>query len=514
MSVVADRRSVGELLVETDLASRRLLHEAHHLDAAAAVRTWPELVQAAHELLDILPRPSQPTPGTEAPRPQGDLTGERLHLMATTLHRQLQSRAWPEPGPAHPDLEAMTANLVRAHDLIHRHLPAPVNPSRAVLADADAARTRTLHTLYLTSHALGLAVRARERDLATSRSPRARHVTNQRAALRHVHSRLAAFELVAGVEVYRHYPAALTGEHRDRANPERLPLALAAWDLAAHRALAQDPHLPTLVHVTRTQSAVTAMSRAVLEAAAAHHRVDPDTVTAQLRPQLAATEAAWGTLHSILADLNARGPRPVRPDLGAAGSEVVAAFSELVLDGTTLAAAAHVSDRTSTASLQAVTDALAAGNDLTALVADTAADPALTAHAGRRSADPAPPRRRTRLRSRRQPRRRLGRPRRPRHRAPRRPPRPRPRHHRPVHPRAPQRRHQPLPCIRDHPHPPRPRTGRERQYGAAGQPAGPATTADALACSRGGPLHVTATAPDATRGPRPSRPRTPEDATP
>ena len=382
MSAVADRRSVGELLVETDLASRRLLHEAHHFDAAAAVRTWPELVQAAHELLDILPRPSQPTPGTEAPRPQGDLTGERLHLMATTLHRQLQSRAWPEPGPAHPDLEAMTANLVRAHDLIHRHLPAPVHPSRAVLADADAARTRTLHALYLTSHAIGLAVRARERDLATSRNPRARHVTNQRAALRHVHTRLAAFELVAGVEVYRHYPAALTGERRDRANPERLPLALAAWDIAAHRALAQDPHLPTLVHVTRTQSAVTAMSRALLEAAAAQHRVDPDTVTAQLRPQLAATEAAWGTLHSILADLNSRGPRPVRPDLGAAGSEVVAAFSELVLDGTTLAAASHVSDRTSTASLQAVTDALAAGHDLTALVADTAADPALTAHAG------------------------------------------------------------------------------------------------------------------------------------
>ncbi len=381
MSVVADRRSVGELLVETDLASRRLLHEADHLDASAAVRTWPELVQAAHELLDILPRLPRPTPGTDAPPPRGDLTGERLHLMATTLHRQLQSRAWPEPGPAHPDLEAMTANLVRAHDLIHRHLPAPVNPSRAVLADADAARTRTLHALYVTSHALGLAVRARERDVATSRSPRARHVTNLRAALRHVHTRLAAFELVAGAEVYRHYPAALTGEHRDPANPERLPLALAAWDLAAHRALAQDPHLPTLVHVTRTQSAVTAMSRALLEAAAAHHRVDPDTVTAQLRPQLAATEAAWGTLHTILTDLNARGPRPVRPDLGAAGSEVVAAFSELVLDGTTLAAAAHVSDRTSTASLRAVTDALAAGNDLTALVADTTADPALTAHA-------------------------------------------------------------------------------------------------------------------------------------
>ena len=381
MSAVADRRSVGELLVETDLTSRRLLHEAHHLDAAAAVRTWPELVQAAHELLDILPRPSQPTPGTEAPRPQGDRTGERLHLMTTTLHRQLQSRAWPEPGPAHPDLEAMTANLVRAHDLIHRHLPAPVNPSRAVLADADATRTRTLHTLYLTSHALGLAVRARERDLATSRNPRARHVTNQRAALRHAHTRLAAFELVAGVEVYRHYPAALTGEHRDRANPERLPLALATWDLTAHRALAQDPHLPTLVHVTRTQSAVTAMSRAVLEAAAEHHRVDPDIVTAQLTPQLAATEAAWGTLHSILTDLNSRAPRSVRPGLSAAGSEVVAAFSDIVLDGTTLARAVKVSERTSTASLQAVTDALAAGHDLTSLVADAAVNPALTAHA-------------------------------------------------------------------------------------------------------------------------------------
>ena len=51
-----NRLSVGELLLEGDLTARRLLLDPDALDAAAMVRTWPEVVQAGHEFLAILPR--------------------------------------------------------------------------------------------------------------------------------------------------------------------------------------------------------------------------------------------------------------------------------------------------------------------------------------------------------------------------------------------------------------------------------------------------------------------------
>jgi hypothetical protein len=105
-----NRLSVGELLLEGDLTARRLLLDPDALDAAAMVRTWPEVVQAGHEFLAILPRRGG-GPGVHAlpgARSQ-DQTGERLQLMATSMHQHFATgpgqatappttSSWPSPG--------------------------------------------------------------------------------------------------------------------------------------------------------------------------------------------------------------------------------------------------------------------------------------------------------------------------------------------------------------------------------------------------------------------------------
>ena len=64
----ADHRSVGELLLECDLTARRMLIDPDVLDPAAMVRAWPEVVQAAHELLQALPTKDSPTATIHGPQ--------------------------------------------------------------------------------------------------------------------------------------------------------------------------------------------------------------------------------------------------------------------------------------------------------------------------------------------------------------------------------------------------------------------------------------------------------------
>ena len=376
-----DRRSVGELLAECDLSTRRLLFDPGALDAAAMVRTWPEVVQTAHELLDALPtanpviRPGKSGGGVGG---GGDLTGERLHLMATALDLNLRRRVWPgAAGPADAQLLTVAGNLQRAHDLVRRHLRVTDTPAPAVLADAEAARTKILHTLYVGSHAISLAVRAQIGEARFRQ--RTVSVTQHRGQLTALHvaqSRLAAFEQVAGTEVYRTFPAATTGEHRERPAPDRLSSALAGWDIQAHRALAKAPSMAHLAEVTRVHATTLALTRVVLAAAAAHFAIDSRTHRAQLEPRLSAAESAWGTLHATVRDLTGHAHRNVNPDLRTAGAELVHALSEMVLDGTAVADATTIAKRVDLASTaRTLTDALDSPQQISMILIDAALDP-------------------------------------------------------------------------------------------------------------------------------------------
>ena len=125
----ADHRSVGELLLECDLTARRMLIDPDVLDPAAMVRAWPEVVQAAHELLQALPTKDSPAATIHGPQVRtSDLTGERLHLMAIALHLNLSQRVWPGEGPVDRHFLTIADNLVRAHDLIDQQLRRAEHP--------------------------------------------------------------------------------------------------------------------------------------------------------------------------------------------------------------------------------------------------------------------------------------------------------------------------------------------------------------------------------------------------
>jgi hypothetical protein len=373
------RLSVGELLLEGDLTARRLLLDPDALDAAAMVRTWPEVVQAGHEFLAILPRRGG-GPGVHAlpmARSQ-DRTGERLQLMATSMHQHFSKRSWPGDGPPDDQLLAIAGNLIRAHDMVASHRrPAPLL-TPAVLADAAVARERVLHTLYVASHAITVAVQAQLR--ATPRPGKSTPLVV--SALRGAQQRLATFEAVAGKEVYRTFPTDPALEHREPPAEDRLSAALAGWDIATHRALAREPSMANLAELTRVQTHTLAMTRTVLDAAASQGVLDAPAYHARLQPHLTSAESAWGTLHATVRDLTSHTHRSVTPGLRAAGSEVAHALTEIVMTGTTLADPATIATRVHLpATTATLLSALDAPHQTSLLLHDAARHPATTVSA-------------------------------------------------------------------------------------------------------------------------------------
>ena len=375
----SNRLSVGELLLEGDLTARRLLLDPDALDAAAMMRSWPEVVQAGHEFLAILPRRGG-GPGVHAlagARSQ-DQTGERLQLMATSMHQHLRNRFWPGDGPPDDQLLAIAGNLIRAHDMVaSQRRPAPLL-TPAVLADAGVARERVLHTLYVASHAINVAVQAQLRS-----HPRAgTSIARIGSALRVAQQRLATFEAVAGREVYRTFPSDPALEHREPPSQDRLSAALAGWDIATHRALAREPSMANLAELTRVQTHTLAMTRTVLDAAASLGVLDAPAYRARLLPRLTEAEDAWGTLHATVRDLTSHTHRHVNPDLRAAGSEVAHALSEIVMTGTTLANPATIATRVHLpATTATLLGALEAPHQTSLLLHDAALHPTTTVSA-------------------------------------------------------------------------------------------------------------------------------------
>ncbi|NHA68759.1 hypothetical protein [Phycicoccus flavus] len=376
----SDTRSVGELLLACDRDTRALLLDPHDLDAAALVRAWPEMVQAAHELLSALPT-SLPHPGRATQPGPADVIAERLRMASDGTHRHLAARTWPGTGPSDSRLIGVADAFVRAHDLIHATWRG-LEPGRVdVLVDATAARARVLHSVYVATHAVGLAVGQEIRDREHGPATRSRHATHRLAALRYTRDRLQVAERITGTELYRVFPHALTGEHRDPPAAGRVATVLARWDLEAHRALATHPGLPTLFEVTRIQAATTAMTHRIMAAAASQGDLDALTFQEQLDAQLAAATSAWQILHTDLRDLTPPTARAIPDALHAAGGEVVAALAEIVIDGTALASTATIVDRSSPETLHAAAETLAASHDLAITVLDTVADGSLTVSA-------------------------------------------------------------------------------------------------------------------------------------
>lgn len=228
-----DKRSVGELLLESDHIARAILMDVDEMDAAMMVRTWGEVVQAAAELWQALPpvTPPQPLTGEHLPD-SADLAIQQLQAMTEALHRTGHGRAWPGDGPADERLLRIAESFTRAADLISRHATPRPPLSEPERRDLQAARIRILHTLYIGCHGVAVGVGRQVRKLETKFATRGRPTSGDSLRqARAAHARLTAFEQHAGAVIKGNYPRALTGEHCEPPAAGRLAQALATWDV-------------------------------------------------------------------------------------------------------------------------------------------------------------------------------------------------------------------------------------------------------------------------------------------
>ncbi len=78
-----DPRTVGDLLLQADLAARQVLFDSPPHMAPAKARSWGEVVEAAAGLWDAIPdRAADPSMG-------------RIHRLITGMHRTQQRTGWP-----------------------------------------------------------------------------------------------------------------------------------------------------------------------------------------------------------------------------------------------------------------------------------------------------------------------------------------------------------------------------------------------------------------------------------
>lgn len=290
----SDRRSVGELLTDSDLLVRELLADPAAGAAAGLVRGWPGVVQAGTRVWAAMPTPLVPA-GVD---PMARLAG-----IGAGIGRSISTAAWPGPGPQDERLLEVGANLARAAFLVE-HYGRDVQPTTpAVRADLAAARARVVHTLYVATHATTIAVRAQAAQYdydSRRRGGRAR--PPRPAELRFVAAladRLTAFEELAGRYVTSHpVTMAALGEVRAEQPLGRLASALQHWDAQVHRTFVTVVDLPDVVRVARVNAMVAAATGSLAEAAAELGVADPPAA-ARLTAAASSVEVVWTQLAEV-----------------------------------------------------------------------------------------------------------------------------------------------------------------------------------------------------------------------
>ncbi|MCK5929183.1 MAG: hypothetical protein KAG80_13395 [Nocardioides sp.] len=371
-----DVRSVGEMLFDVDYLARQLLMDVDGDDAGTLLRSWPTMVAAAEDLWASLPGRR---PGVdERDRPMTSLAAQAATIEASLTGR----KAWPGQGPTNSRLDQMTQTLINAAALVRRYGAEIRHEQPDSHRDLEAARTRIMHGLYLTAHAVKVALHDNGRD----------RVNDARESGRRVHlaqhhspyavaptgawvDRMAACENTARSYLSDRFAQALAGEAIQPVDhPSRLSQALANWDIQSHRALARQLEPSNILLITRTQGLIAGASVVIVDAAATAGIVEPSD---RLIPAIADAGRSWSNLASRWGDLALPGARLQEP-LGRAAAEVRAAYRQITHDTTTLASPEVIAVRPGLA--QAVTAtlrAVEAGSELAVVVGEKADDPNL-----------------------------------------------------------------------------------------------------------------------------------------
>ena len=121
-----DRRTVGELLADSEALARETLLDATLQQAPAMVRSWNQLIGSAAELWAVLP--SKPnSPSWSDPM-------ERLRAIGEAISRSVTAGHWPGQGPTEEHLTQIADNLSHAQHLLERS----GRPSQSTATDSPA----------------------------------------------------------------------------------------------------------------------------------------------------------------------------------------------------------------------------------------------------------------------------------------------------------------------------------------------------------------------------------------
>jgi hypothetical protein len=372
-----DVRTVGEMLFDVDYLARQLLMDVGGDDAGTLLRSWPTMVAAAEDLWASLPGRR---PGVD----ERDRPITSLSAQAATIEASLAGRkAWPGQGPTNPRVDQMTQTLRNVAALVRRYGAEIPHEQPVAHRDLEAARTRIMHGLYLTAHAVTVALHEDGRDRVSDARASARRVQLARHHSPYAIAptgvwvdRMVACENTARSYLTDRFPQALAGEASGPVDdPGRLAQGLANWDIQSHRALARDLEPSNVLLITRTQGLIAGASMVLVDAASTAGILEPSD---RLVPAIAEAGRSWSNLASRWGDLTPPGARLDEP-LARAAAEVRAAYRQITHDNTTLARPQVIATRPGLPQATVATlRAIESGSELAHVVAEKADTPNLT----------------------------------------------------------------------------------------------------------------------------------------
>jgi hypothetical protein len=375
-----DRRTVGELLADSEALARETLLDATLEQAPAMVRSWNQLVGSAVELWAVLPSAPN-SPSWSDPM-------ERLRAIGEAISRSVTAGHWPGQGPTDEHLTQLADNLSHAQHLVERSGRASQSPTDSP-ADLQQAPGQVMHTLYVAAHGTVVALGAYAADLQGQaetakrrRQPLAERPTAlEISAAQGMIARFDGFEHLAAAAYLAGAPPSSTNPGQAATPTKRLETALATWEVQAHRTLAARPDPADLVRVARVQALITSTTSILTEAAAQKGHVDVDMIQ-RLAPSLQASQMAWNRMAKRWAELTSPASR-TDPALVGAASEVRAAIAATTTNQAGWATPDQLASRLDLPNIvKTLHLSMVASVEIAYVVRDTAADhPGLTAPA-------------------------------------------------------------------------------------------------------------------------------------
>ena len=378
-----DRRTVGELLADSDSLARETLLDLSADQSAAMVRTWGQVVDAAARLWAVLPS-AVPTRRSEP-----DLM-LRLRQVANGITATTSAGHWPGRGPTDERLLQIAHNLSRARILVERY-GGDVQPTTAdVRADIAAARARIMHTLYVAAHGTAVAIAEHAKDLQDQlqMDTRRRRPVAQRPSIHEIKAaqalsiRFGVFEqLVGGYVARTRSPRRSLGRFGQSCQRHACNRSWPAGTSKPTAPSSRNPDAADLVRVSRIQALIASATAVVSEAAASQGIVDRQVVQ-RVIPFLDDTQVAWSQVARRWAELTSPECR-VDPLLVRAASQVRATVAATATNATGWATPDEIAGRVDlTRAMNALHLNMASTLDVAYLTRDIAAtSPTLTAPA-------------------------------------------------------------------------------------------------------------------------------------